>query len=80
MFLFLFLLGFSFGFGVRCGFDYEQVRAYFANTLLLAREKVADGATENVLPDEFLAQANRMMQKQEAADCVRFCSGDYQYR
>ena len=48
--------------------DYEQVRAYFANTLLLAREKVAAGATENVLTDEFLTQANRMMQKQEAAD------------
>jgi len=48
--------------------DYEQVRAYFANTLLLAREKVTAGATENVLTDEFLAQANRMMQKQEAAD------------
>ena len=51
--------------------DYEQVRAYFANTLLLAREKVTAGATENVLTDEFLAQANRMMQNQEAADwCV----------
>ena len=48
--------------------DYEQVRAYFANTLLLAREKVTAGSTENVLTDEFLAQANRMMQKQEAAD------------
>ena len=48
--------------------DYEQVRAYFANTLLLAREKVTAGATENVLTDEFLTQANRMMQKQEAAD------------
>ena len=48
--------------------DYEQVRAYFANTLLLAREKVTAGSTENVLTDEFLAQANRMMQKQESAD------------
>lgn len=48
--------------------DYEQVRAYFPNTLLLAREKVAAGATETVLVDEFLQKANQAMQRQEYAD------------
>ena len=52
--------------------DYEQVRAYFANTLLLAREKVTAGATENVLTDEFLAQANRMMQNRKRPIGARF--------
>lgn len=40
--------------------DYEQVRAYFPRTLLLAREKVADGKTETVLCDQFLQQANAL--------------------
>lgn len=48
--------------------DYEQVRAYFAHTLLLAREKIAAGATEEVLTDGFLAQANAAMQKEDFAD------------
>ncbi|MCI4077669.1 metal ABC transporter ATP-binding protein, partial [Klebsiella pneumoniae] len=38
--------------------DYEQVRAYFPNTLLLAREKIAAGATETILTEPYLAQAN----------------------
>ncbi|WP_198344822.1 metal ABC transporter ATP-binding protein [Neisseria chenwenguii] len=48
--------------------DYEQVRAYFPQTLLLAREKIAAGATEKVLTDGFLLQANAAVQKQESAD------------
>lgn len=48
--------------------DYEQVRAYFPNTLLIAREKIAVGATDNVLVDAHLQQANRMMQQEESAD------------
>ncbi|QEY24374.1 metal ABC transporter ATP-binding protein [Neisseria animalis] len=48
--------------------DYEQVRAYFAHTLLLARDKIAAGATEKVLTDEYLSQANAAMQKQESTD------------
>ncbi|MRN38663.1 metal ABC transporter ATP-binding protein [Neisseria sp. N95_16] len=51
--------------------DYEQVRAYFPETLLIAREKIAAGATENVLTDEYLLQANAAMQQQESVDwCV----------
>jgi zinc/manganese transport system ATP-binding protein len=37
--------------------DYQQVRAYFPNTLLLAREVVAWGATDQVLVDENLKRA-----------------------
>lgn len=48
--------------------DYEQVRAYFPNTLLIAREKIASGATEAVLCDEYLMQANAAMHRQESAD------------
>lgn len=48
--------------------DYEQVRAYFPNTLLLAREKIASGTTESVLTDTYLSLANAKMQKQESAD------------
>ena len=48
--------------------DYEQVRAYFPKTLLIAREKIAAGATENVLTDEYLLQANAAMKQQESAD------------
>lgn len=48
--------------------DYEQVRAYFPQTVLLAREKITDGATEQVLTDEFLLQANAAVQQQESVD------------
>ncbi len=48
--------------------DYEQVRAYFPNTLLIAREKIAYGATEGVLTDTFLQQANAAMQQHETAE------------
>ena len=41
--------------------DYEQVRAYFPNTLLMAREKIAAGKTETVLVDELLMRANAAM-------------------
>ena len=37
--------------------DYEQVRAYFPHTLLLAREVVAWGRTEQVLTDANLKRA-----------------------
>lgn len=40
--------------------DYEQVRAYFPHTLLIAREKVACGNTEDVLCDELLLKANAL--------------------
>lgn len=51
--------------------DYEQVRAYFSHTLLLAREKIAAGATESVLTDGYLQQANAAMQQHDHADwCV----------
>lgn len=45
--------------------DYEQVRAYFPNTLLIAREKVACGKTEEVLCDELLLKANALVQAAE---------------
>ena len=48
--------------------DYEQVRTYFPHTVLLAREKVAAGATHTVLTDANLSQANALMQRQESAD------------
>lgn len=48
--------------------DYEQVRAYFPNTLLLAREKIAAGATETILTEPYLAQANAKMQQQESPE------------
>ena len=47
--------------------DYEQVRAYFPDTLLIAREKVAAGKTEDVLTDGFLRQANELAQRGEDA-------------
>ncbi|QMT31631.1 metal ABC transporter ATP-binding protein [Alysiella filiformis] len=40
--------------------DYEQVRAYFPHTFLIAREKVACGKTEDVLCDELLLKANAL--------------------
>lgn len=42
--------------------DYEQVRAYFPHTFLIAREKVACGTTEDVLCDELLRKANALAQ------------------
>lgn len=45
--------------------DYEQVRAYFPQTLLLAREKVASGKTEAVLTDDLLQRANILAQAAE---------------
>lgn len=48
--------------------DYEQVRAYFSHTLLLAREKVAAGKTTEVLTDDRLQQAAAAMQQLEQSD------------
>ena len=48
--------------------DYEQVRAYFPHTLLLAREKIAAGTTEKVLVDEALLRANAAMQQHDSGD------------
>lgn len=48
--------------------DYEQVRAYFPNTLLIAREKIAAGKTETVLTDGYLQQANAAMSQGEPAE------------
>lgn len=48
--------------------DYEQVRAYFPHTCLIAREKIADGKTEHVLTDELLARANALAQAAEDDD------------
>lgn len=45
--------------------DYEQVRAYFPQTLLIAREKVAEGKTEDVLSEALLQQANALAQAAE---------------
>lgn len=47
--------------------DYEQVRAYFPTTLLMAREKIASGKTEAVLCDELLKKANALAQAAEDA-------------
>lgn len=52
--------------------DYEQVRAYFPRTVLLARECLADGITAQVLTDENLKIANERMAhwQDDAAWCV----------
>lgn len=51
--------------------DYEQVRAYFAQTLLVAREKVAAGKTEEVLCEHYLQQCHQAMQRHDHAEwCV----------
>ena len=47
--------------------DYEQVRAYFPNTLLIAREKITAGKTEEVLTEGYLQQANEAMQRYDYA-------------
>lgn len=46
--------------------DYEQVRAYFPQTLLVARRKIIQGATETVLTDTYLHEANAAMQQTES--------------
>lgn len=48
--------------------DYEQVRAYFPNTLLIAREKIAAGKTEDVLCEAYLQQCNEAMREHEQAE------------
>ncbi len=45
--------------------DYEQVRAYFPNTFLMAKEKIAAGRTEEVLCGELLQKANELAQSGE---------------
>lgn len=50
--------------------DYEQVRAYFPHTFLIAREMVACGKTEDVLCDALLQQANALAQ---AGDANEWC-------
>ncbi|WP_434779799.1 metal ABC transporter ATP-binding protein [Neisseria sp. Ec49-e6-T10] len=50
--------------------DYEQVRAYFNRTILLAKDKIADGPTNEVLTENNLLQANqRLMSKQDNTWC-----------
>jgi zinc/manganese transport system ATP-binding protein len=53
--------------------DLDQVRTDFPETLLLAREQVAAGPTENVLTSANLNQARRLTEAfdEEAAVCVR---------
>ncbi len=53
--------------------DLDQVRTDFPQTLLLAREQVAAGPTENVLTPANLDQARRLTEAfdEEAAVCVR---------
>ena len=48
--------------------DYEQVRAHFPHTVLVAREKVASGETAAVLTPANIARANALMQRQESAE------------
>jgi zinc/manganese transport system ATP-binding protein len=52
--------------------DMDLVRAHFPETLLLARGKVAWGATAEVLTSENLAEARRMCEAfdDSAAACV----------
>lgn len=47
--------------------DYEQVRAYFPQTLLLARDKIAAGRTEEVLTEARLQEANAAIQQHDTA-------------
>ena len=53
--------------------DFDLVRRNFPQTLLLAREPVAWGATEAVLTPENLARATRMCEafERDAHDCAR---------
>lgn len=50
--------------------DYEQVRAYFPNTLLIAREKIAAGTTKEVLTEPFLQQANEVLSQHSDDWCA----------
>ena len=45
--------------------DYEQVRAYFPHTFLIAREKIASGATADVLTEGYLKQSAEAMHRTE---------------
>lgn len=45
--------------------DYEQVQAYFPNTLLIAREKIAAGKTDKVITENNLQKAAAAMQQYE---------------
>lgn len=45
--------------------DYEQVQAYFPNTLLIAREKIAAGKTDKVITENNLQKAAVAMQQYE---------------
>lgn len=45
--------------------DYEQVRAHFPHTLLIAREKIGEGNTRDVLCDALLQRANALAQAGE---------------
>jgi len=53
--------------------DMAQVRAHFPEALLLAREKIAWGATDEVLDEAHLARARRlsMAWDEDAAVCAR---------
>lgn len=51
--------------------DYAQVRANFDHTLLIAREKIASGKTENVLNEVNIAQA--MAFHQDILDSKNWC-------
>jgi zinc/manganese transport system ATP-binding protein len=53
--------------------DLDQVRAHFPDTLLIARECVAWGATLEVVTTDNLRQARRMSEawSVEAEDCQR---------
>ena len=53
--------------------DLDQVRAYFPDTLLIARECVAWGATREVLMPDNLRRARQMSEawSAEAEDCRR---------
>lgn len=46
--------------------DYEQVRAYFPYTLLLARQVIAAGRTDTVLTDDNLHRANTAMRHHDS--------------
>lgn len=48
--------------------DYAQVQEYFPETLLIARKKIAQGATAAVLTEANLQQAAAAMQRHEPAD------------
>lgn len=52
--------------------DYEQVRAHFPHTLLIAREKIAAGTSGEVLTAGYLKAANDAMRQMESREwCER---------